>query len=109
MLGDVQTSGISGTGPYNNPLDIYSPGHKIYSDKILGDNSSPDISGIIQNINTLKAGSVLKVLQPEDAIRIFDPILNADYEVPEDMFGLFVNLRFGSNNVITTTNQFKNF
>ena len=109
MNTDFQTTLVSGSGPYHNPLDIYNPGHKIYTPYKYGEKNRPDISGIIQNINTLKAGSVLKVLQPEDAIRIFDPILNADYEVPEDMSGLSVNLRFGSNNVITTTNQFKNF
>ena len=105
----VQTTLVSGSGPYHNPLDIYSPGHKIYSTNIYGEKKQPDISGIVQNIDTLKVGSELKLLQPEDAIRVFDPILLEDYVIPEDMSGLSVNLRFGSSNVITGTNKFKNF
>lgn len=105
----VQTTLISGSGPYHNPLEIYSPGHKIYSTNIYGEKKQPDISGIVQNIDILKAGSELKLLQPEDAIRVFDPILLEDYVIPEDMSGLSVNLRFGSSNVITGTNKFKNF
>ena len=104
-----QSTLISGSGPYNNPLDIYSPGHKIYSKHIYGEKTQPDISGIVQNIELLKSGNDLKILQPEDSIRIFDPILLEDYIIPDDMSGLSVNLRFGSSNVITGTNQFKNF
>ena len=106
---NFQTTLISGTGPYSNPNDIYNPGHKTYYSNPYGDNLLPGISGIVQNINTLKVGSELKLLQPEDAIRVFDPLLIADYIVPEDMSGLSVNLQFGSSNVITGTNQFKNF
>ena len=55
------------------------------------------------------SAAVYHLLQPEDAIRVFDPILLEDYVIPEDMSGLSVNLRFGSSNVITGTNKFKNF
>ena len=71
----VQQSLESGSGPYANPLDIYSPGHKKYTDYIYGEKTQPDISGIVTNINLLKEGSVLKVLHPQDTIRVYDPIL----------------------------------
>lgn len=105
----LQQNLVSGSGPYHNPNDIYSPGHKMYTDYIYGEKSAPDISGIVTNINLLKEGSVLKVMHPEDTIRIFDPVLLADYVLPEDCSGMSVNLRFSSYNIITTTNEFKNF
>lgn len=103
-----QSNGMSGTGPYNNPLDIYLPGHRTYLDIPFGENSKADISGIIKNINLLKEGSELKILQPEDAIRIFDPVLQEDYVLEAIYNGLSVDLRFGGYNIITNENTFKN-
>ena len=105
----VQETLESGSGPYNNPLDIYSPGHKKYTKYVYGEKIIPDISGIITNIDLLREGNVLKVLQPEDAVRIFDPILTSDISIEPEFSGLSVNLRFSKYNVITTTNIFKNF
>lgn len=109
MNTDFQTTLVSGSGPYHNPLDIYNPGHKIYTPYKYGEKNRPDISGIIQNINTLKPGSELKLLQPDDMVRVFNPALTEDFVIPNDMSGLTVNLRFGSYNIITETNEFKNF
>ena len=100
---------ISGSGPYNNPLELYNPGHQHYTDYIYGQKTQPDISGIIKNIDTLAEGNVMKILQPEDAIRVFDPDLIKDIIIEPEYSGLSVNLKFGNFNVITTDNTFKNF
>lgn len=104
-----QTNGVAGIGPYNNPLDIYLPGHRTYLDIPFGENSKAGISGIVKNINLLKEGYDLKVLPPEETIRIFDPILTEDFIIDNNNNGLSVNLKFGSYNVITAKeNIFKN-
>lgn len=96
-----QTNILTGTGPYANPNDIYLPGHRTYLDIPFGENTRPDISGIIKNIDVLKEGSTLKILQPEDAIRVFDPFLTENYILDKEYNGISVNLNFGGYNVIT--------
>lgn len=105
----VQETLLSGSGPYDNPLDIYSPGHRKFTNYAFGEQDVPDISGIIQNIDILKAGNELKIVTAKDFIRTFDPILTSDVTLEPQYSGLTVNLKFGKYNVITTDNQFKNF
>lgn len=105
----VQSTLESGSGPYSNPLDIYSPGHKKYTDYIYGEKTQADISGIITNINLLKNGSELKIMHPKDCVREFDPFLKEDFILSSEYSGLSVNLNFNSHNVVTTTNEFRNF
>lgn len=104
----IQSTLESGAGPYSNPKDIYNPGHKLYTNYVFGENDRPDISGIVNNINLLKDGSELKLMQPKNFIQTFNPYLSEDYKIEEEYSALSVNLKFNNHNIITTTNIFKN-
>ena len=106
---DLNSNLVSGNNIYHNPLEIYNPGHKKYLDYVYGEKTIPDISGIVTNINTLSSNGDLKILQPDDTIRLFNPELTEDFTLQSEHSGLSVNLKFGNFNVVTTSNTFKNF
>lgn len=106
---DLKEALVSGTDTFSKPTEIYNPGHQQYLNYIYGEKTQPDVSGIVSNINLLREGNTLEIVENGDIVRCFNPSLNSDYNIPEDCSGISINLKFGKFNVITTDNLFKNF
>lgn len=101
---EFQSHLLSGVGPYNDPLSIYSKGHKTYSKNLI--TGLPDISGIVENIDIINNGSNTNLQQ--DQVKLFKQVITEDITIPIDRSGLSVNLKFTSFNVETQGNVFKN-
>lgn len=102
---EFQAATISGVGPFNDPLSIYSKGHKVLSTNPI--NGIPDISTIVQNIDLL-VGDKLLYRPEEPRVHNFSPVLTEDITIPPEYSGLTVALKFSTHTIKTTTNTFIN-
>jgi len=105
MSNQLQAFTISGVGPFNDPLSIYSKGHKVLSSNPI--NGLPDISTIVQNIDLLEGDKLLK--RPADpVVHKFSQTLANDITIKPEESGISVDLKFGTHTIKTTTNTFIN-
>ena len=102
---EYQAVTLSGVGPFNDPLSIYSKGHKTISANPI--NGRPDISSVVQNIDLL-VGDKLLYRPDEPRVHKFSPILTEDITIPPEQSGLTVALKFGSHSIKTTSNTIIN-
>ena len=102
---EYQAITLSGVGSFNDPLSIYSKGHKTLSTNPI--NGRPDISSIVQNIDLL-VGDKLLYRPEEPRVHKFSPSLTDDITITPEQSGLSVGLKFGSHSIKTTTNTFLN-
>lgn len=105
-----QTYVISGVGPYSNPLEIYNPGHRLYTENSTSsDTNKIGIhSGMITNINLLDSELDNIPVDNSDCFLLNKSRLSTNFTIPPEYSGYSTDLDFKEFNVITTTNEYVN-